>query len=73
MKKTYQCKGIRGRPFIRSTERIYTHAIVEFDRSGQPLRAISFCGNLNLAEKKLAAERKYLFGTTAAIVEVVEI
>lgn len=73
MKKTYQCKGIHGRPFIRSTNRTYTHAIVEIDRSGHPLRVIAFCGNLNLAEKKLAAERKYLFGTTAAIVEVVEV
>lgn len=73
MKKTYACIGYEGVPFRRTTDRVYTHAIVEFSPAGNPLRAIAFCGSKELAEKRKRAEEEYLIATTLEVVDVTEI
>lgn len=77
-KITYVVKGLEGKAFERTTEKAYTHAVVDYKKDGKKLVASgtwSFHSSMALAEKQMNNYLKNYNikeGTVLKVVAVVE-
>lgn len=69
MKKTYFVKGYEnaGKPFRRTTERDYTHAIVVIRHDNGKHFVRGYCSRFDLAQKLKSSTENYLMNKGLAV------